>query len=151
MIYADVYVYVRSGPYRGMHAIYERRTTYEVLEDGLPPESGAGDSQPTPSDVGTGEDLVQGDRPGCADQGVPDGQTKEEGEVTNVRDTRCCDDGVPRCVDGSGDGGVDSRSVQRHSGELSEVPLSRNEETSGANRTDEERPDETTPRQLPLL
>jgi hypothetical protein len=146
MIYADLHLLVRSGPYRGMYAVYERCATYEVLEDGLPEESGASDPEPTSGGVGTPPDIVPGDRPGGTDQGVPDGSTQEEGEVEdlgpyepyNVQCARCgIELSCTQAVAEEGDEWECFPCWER----LNEKEL----------REREERPNEATPRQLPLL
>jgi hypothetical protein len=81
VIYADVHVLVRTGPRGRTFRVYEGRTTYEVLEEGVPRESPPDNPDSANRSVGPPPYLLSWDRPGHADQGVPDGQEKEESKV----------------------------------------------------------------------
>ncbi len=84
-MYADVYVYLRSGSHRGGYAVYERFTTYELLEDGVPQESGAGDLESTERNVGSEPNPEQGVQPGQTNNCVNDAN---KGGVSEGNDER---------------------------------------------------------------
>ena len=84
MRYADVYVRVRTGPYRGAYRVYERYTTYDVSEDWVPEESEQSDSQPADCGVGTRPVLVAWRGQGPTNEGVSDRQAEEASEVEAI-------------------------------------------------------------------
>lgn len=145
---SDVHVLVRQGPYAGMYAVYERRTTYTVLGDGVSSEGGEGDPQPADGSVGTGEVLDQGIGQGSTDQGVPDGQAQEAGQVNAATDTA----GDNRSVSCSGgNGGSLGEQVHGHS-VLDYYAAGCSPDNGGSVKENlEEGQDKASPRQLPLL